>query len=119
MRQRPRTGSFHIPVRTVRPFHTISRGSPTFTDSNLAKFHRVRSARSRGCGSLLFGQQLGLRFSVRKETHGLALCPARPLLGAADVPVGSATLQYGAQVQAQLLLHRRPPEEPVAVVDLV
>ena len=30
------TGSFQIPVCTVRPFHSMSRGSPTFTDSSRA-----------------------------------------------------------------------------------
>src|SRR5262249_16489416 len=35
-RQRPCTGFFQIAVCTVRPFHSISRGSPTFTDSSRA-----------------------------------------------------------------------------------
>src|SRR6476646_2433732 len=35
-RQRRDTGSFQIPVCTVRPFHAMSRGSPTFTDNSRA-----------------------------------------------------------------------------------
>src|SRR6478672_4535425 len=35
-RQRLGRGSFQIPVCTVRPFHSMSRGSPTFTDSSRA-----------------------------------------------------------------------------------
>src|SRR5437899_9007117 len=69
-------------------------------------------------GSVLFGERLRLRFSVRKETRLLALCPGLSLLRAADVPIGTAALQRGAQVEAQLL-HRRPAEEPIAIVDLV
>src|SRR5437899_11495265 len=69
-------------------------------------------------GSVLFGERLRLRFSVRKETRLLALRPGCSLLRAADVPIGTAALQHGAQVKAQLL-HRRPAEEPVPIVDLV
>src|SRR4029453_14222148 len=66
---------------------------------------------------VLFGQGLCLCFSVRIETRLLALRPGCSLFAAADVPVGTAALQHGAQIHAQLL-HRRPAEEPVAVVDL-
>src|SRR5262249_19190026 len=47
----------------------------------------------------------------------LALRPGCLLLRATDIPIGTAALQHGAQVKAQLL-HRRPAEEPVAIVDL-
>src|SRR6266446_4937225 len=40
-RQRPGTGSFQIPVCTVRPFHSMSRGSPTFTDNSRAMSLRL------------------------------------------------------------------------------
>src|SRR6202040_1425633 len=56
--------------------------------------------------------------SVWKETRLLALRPSSSPLRTADIPIGSATLQHGAQVEAQLL-HRRPAEEPVTVVNLV
>src|SRR2546421_464570 len=65
-------------------------------------------------GSVLFGQHLRLRFSVRPETRLLALRPGCSLLRAADVPIGTAALQHGAQVEPQLL-HRRAAEEPVAL----
>src|SRR3984885_11071575 len=35
-RQRPLTGHFQIAVCTMRPFHSMLRGSPTFTDSSRA-----------------------------------------------------------------------------------
>src|SRR5437868_11909987 len=90
-------------------------------------WRRVSRARRLGCdrikslnrppsGSVLFGQRLRLSFSVRIETRLLALRPGCSLLRAADVPIGTAALQYGAQVEAQLL-HRRPAEEPVPIVD--
>src|SRR3954467_12583228 len=69
-------------------------------------------------GSLLFGQYLSVRFSVRIEAGLVALRPGSSLLGATDVPIGTAALQHGAQVEAQLL-RRRPAEEPVPLVDLV
>src|SRR5262249_1718081 len=57
-RQRPRTGSFQIAVWTVRPFHSLSRGSPTFTDRSramppraLRRVHRRR--RGGGAGRAL------------------------------------------------------------------
>src|SRR2546422_1042718 len=34
--RRPRTASFHTAVRTVLPFHSMSRGRPTFTESSCA-----------------------------------------------------------------------------------
>src|SRR4029453_2516290 len=69
-------------------------------------------------GSALFGHELRLRFPVRMETCLVALLPGCALIRAADVPIGTAALQHRAQVEAQFL-HRRPAEEPVAVVDLV
>src|SRR3989441_13310074 len=69
-------------------------------------------------GSVLFGQHLRLRFSVRMEVCLLTLRPGCSLLRAADVPIGTAALQHGAQVKAQLL-DRRPAAEPVLIVDLV
>src|SRR3954469_20766838 len=68
--------------------------------------------------SVLFSQHLRLRFSVGIELRLVALRPRRSLLRAADVPIGTAALQDGAQVQAQLV-RRRTAEEPVPVVDLV
>src|ERR1700687_3287699 len=44
--------------------------------------------------------------------------PHTTMRNVAVVTIATATLQHGAQVKAQLL-HRRPAEEPVAVVDLV
>src|SRR5262245_1360817 len=69
-------------------------------------------------GSVLLREHLSLRLPVREEAGLLATGPRGPLLRAADVPVGTASLEDGAQVEAQLL-HRRPAEKPVAVVDLV
>src|SRR5712672_4771755 len=68
--------------------------------------------------SVQLGQQLRLRLSVRPEACLVALRPGRALLRAANVPIGTAALKNGTQVQAQLL-HGGPAEEPVAVVDLV
>src|SRR3954468_2654173 len=69
--------------------------------------------------SVLFpGEDLRQRFSVWVECGLVALRPGRSLLGAADVPVGTAAPQHRAEVEAQLL-HRRPTEEPVAVVNFV
>jgi hypothetical protein len=47
-RQRPCTGLFQMPGCTVRPFHSMSRGSPTFTDRSRAMALRLAWA-----GSLL------------------------------------------------------------------
>src|SRR6266851_8495148 len=95
------------------------------TDYGLPEqFRYALSGRGGGCGahdssgSVLFSQQLRLRFSVRRETCLLTVRPGGSLLRAADVPIGTAALQHGAQIEAQFL-HRRPAEEPVAVVDLV
>src|SRR5262249_541321 len=73
-----------IPVCTVRPFHSMSRGSPTFTDSSRAMV-----------GSVLFGQHLRLRFSVRKETRLLALRPGGSLLRATDRDGSAAARRAG------------------------
>src|SRR5258708_3330942 len=48
----------------------------------------------------------------------VAIRPGGSLLGAVDVPIGTAALQHGAQVEPQFF-HRRPAEKPVTVVDLV
>ena len=53
-------------------------------------------------GSVLFGQYLRLCIAVRIETCPLALRPGGSLLRATDVPIGTAALQHGAQVEAQL-----------------
>src|SRR4030095_5504740 len=80
----------------------------------------TRRLQSNRCPPTLirFGEHLRLCFSVRIEIRLLILCPRGALLRAADVPVGAASLQHGAQVEAQFL-HCRPAEEPVAVIDLV
>src|SRR5882672_6616288 len=68
--------------------------------------------------SLLLGKHARPRFPVRMERCLLAFRPGGSLLRAADVPIGTASLEDGAQVVAQFL-HCRSAEKPIAVVDLV
>src|SRR5687768_10171632 len=68
--------------------------------------------------SILFGEHLRARLSVRIEPLLFAHRPGFSLLSAADVPIRTAALQHVPQVVTQFF-HRRPAEKPVAVVDLV
>src|SRR5690348_1213011 len=75
-------------------------------------------ARVRTHGSVLFGEYLGLRFSVRIEVRLVSSGPGSALLRALDVPIGTATPKHCAQVESKLF-HRGPAEEPISIVDLV
>src|SRR5712692_7246329 len=68
--------------------------------------------------SLLLGKDFGVALAVRIEARLVALRPGCLQLRLAEVPVGPAALQDGAQVVAQLF-DGGPAEEPVAHVDLV
>src|SRR5205823_8525968 len=92
----------------------MSRGSPTFTDTSRAvplpglivisgASNGVRSGRRHiQSSSFLFGEHLRVRLSVRVEIRLPVFCPGCSLLCAADVPIWTAALQRGAQVEAQL-----------------
>src|SRR5439155_12252407 len=97
---------------------TFAPPSARFGAGELVQWSVIKRFDGPPRGSVLFGQHLRLRFSVRIEPRLLAFRPGCSLLRAADLPIGTAALQHGAQVEAQFL-HRRPAEEPVAVVDLV
>src|SRR4051794_772267 len=78
----------------------------------------ARSETRRTASSLvLLGEFLGMRFSVGIEARLVTHRPCRSLSGSVDAPVGTATLQYGAHIQTELL-DGGPAEEPVAAVDL-
>src|SRR2546421_12102164 len=78
----------------------------------------VRRARERAARALvLLREHLRERLPVRKETALVAVLPLRLELGLRDVPVRTAFLEDRPEIATQLL-DRRPPEEPVAVVDL-
>src|SRR5262249_33423553 len=57
-------------------------------------------------------------FSVRIEKLFPLFLPRRFYFGGGDVPIRSALLEHRAQVLTQFF-HGRPPEEPVAHIDLV
>src|SRR5262245_1413670 len=66
-RQRPRTGFFQIAVWTVRPFHAMSRGRPTFTESIRAMSLLVGGDFSGRCAWEPFGDgEVAIR-AVRKH----------------------------------------------------
>jgi hypothetical protein len=67
---------------------------------------------------ILFTESLDVRFAVRIEEFLATLLPRRFELGRCDVPVRAAFLGNGTQVLAEIF-HRRPPEEPIAHVDLI
>src|SRR4051812_1220961 len=106
----------------------MSRGSPTFTDTSrgvtlpgVITVSRGRTESVHGqiqSSSFLFGEYLRVGLSVRVEIRLLVICPCCSLVRAADVPVGTAALEHGTQVEAQFF-DCWPTEEPIAVVDLV
>src|SRR3954453_15075260 len=67
---------------------------------------------------ILLADRLRVALPVREEELLPAFLPRGLQLGCADVPVGSAFLEDGTQILAQLF-HRRAAEEPVAYVDLL
>src|SRR5215467_3889367 len=67
---------------------------------------------------VLFAKSLYVRFAVRIEEFLAALLPRRLEFGRCDVPVRPAFLGNGTQVLPEIF-QRGPPEEPVAVVDLI
>src|SRR5215510_13081603 len=67
---------------------------------------------------ILFTECLDVRFAVRIEEFLAALLPRRLEFGRCDVPVGPAFLGNGTQVLPKLF-QSGPPEEPVAVIDLI
>src|ERR1051325_9742709 len=66
-RQRPCTEFFQIAVCTMRPFHSMSRGSPTFTDNS-----RVISLPNLGgtVPNILYRALCRGRFGHEKRAHG-------------------------------------------------
>jgi hypothetical protein len=67
---------------------------------------------------ILFRKNLGVGFAIRVEQVLAALLPRLFQLWRCNVPVRPAFLENGTQVLAELL-QRRPPKEPIAIVDLV
>jgi hypothetical protein len=67
---------------------------------------------------ILFTESLGVSLAVRIEEFLAALLPSCFELGRCDVPIRSAFLGDGAEVLSEIL-HGRPAEEPVAIIDLV
>ncbi len=67
---------------------------------------------------ILFAESLGKRFAVRIEEFLAALLPRRFEFRRCDVPIRAAFSDNCAQVLAEFF-QRGPPEEPVAVVDLI
>src|SRR5215471_16220064 len=116
--RRPRTASFHTAVYTRLPFHSMSRGRPTFTESSCAisipiaghclcvgfqgtmplppKRIAPAVAPRRTPLLILFTDSLGVGFAVRIEQILAALLPRRLEFGRCDVPVRPAFLGNSA-----------------------
>src|SRR3954470_19064250 len=73
---------------------------------------------TRASSLVLLGEFLDVRFSMRIEARLVAFRPGGSLIGAVDTPIGTATLQHGAHIHAELL-DGWPSEEPVAGVGLI
>ena len=101
-------GENHVGSLGAGVSRRLAPNSPAAADHDYGlpeQFRFALSGRSGACGahdssgSVLFREHLRPRFSVRKELRLLALRPGGSLLRAADVPIGTAALQHGAQIE--------------------